>query len=276
MADGDLGLLPCSSVSGSCQPARAPILTRLWARTACPAQIRAPSVPSIRVRSQPYPRLRLLIRPSLPVRHFTDLRNAGRCSMACRALPGLPLRGITTVRTPRSYNAWSTFASGVAAVCGDGAGLAAGASDDALHRWRQLRGVGRVALFQGVVQHDTVVVVDDLGLVAELNRFAQAALGDRAGVTVVQADPPGRPGRGHPAQPLPGWAATRRVTSSSSVRSLTARRSRPRRRPRRRRRHRPRPALRPLPAPGAGRGGRCAATCRRLWPPVRQGRPARR
>ena len=33
--------------------ARALILTRLWARTPCPVQIRVPSVPSMRERSQP-------------------------------------------------------------------------------------------------------------------------------------------------------------------------------------------------------------------------------
>src|SRR5258706_3799941 len=90
------------------QVARAAILTRLWARIPCPVQIRAPSVPSRRLRSQPYPRLRVLIRPSLPVRHFTVRRNAGRCSAAWRSLPGLPLRGITTVRTPILCRASST------------------------------------------------------------------------------------------------------------------------------------------------------------------------
>lgn len=47
----------------------------------------------MRVRSQPYPRLRVLILPSTPVRHFTVRRNAGRCSSARRAAEGLPLRG---------------------------------------------------------------------------------------------------------------------------------------------------------------------------------------
>jgi hypothetical protein len=35
------------------QAARALILARLWARIPCPVQIRAPSVPSRRVRSHP-------------------------------------------------------------------------------------------------------------------------------------------------------------------------------------------------------------------------------
>jgi hypothetical protein len=36
-----------------------------------------------------------------------------------------------------------------------------------------------------VVEHDTVVVVHDLRLVAEFGWFAEAALGDRAGVTAA-------------------------------------------------------------------------------------------
>jgi len=40
------------------QLASVPTLTRLWSRMPCPVQIRAPSVPSMRVRSQRYPRLR--------------------------------------------------------------------------------------------------------------------------------------------------------------------------------------------------------------------------
>ena len=50
---------------------RAAILTRLLVKTPCTAQVRAPSSESIRLRSHPYWRLRLLTRPSHPVRHFT-------------------------------------------------------------------------------------------------------------------------------------------------------------------------------------------------------------
>jgi hypothetical protein len=46
----------------------------------------------------------------------------------------------------------------------------------------QLRGVGGIAPLEGVVEHDTVVVVDDLALVAELDRPPQPALRGRAGV----------------------------------------------------------------------------------------------
>jgi hypothetical protein len=43
-----------------------------------------------------------------------------------------------------------------------------------------------------VVQHDPVGIVEDLRFVAELDRLAQPALDDRAGIRVVQADQPGR------------------------------------------------------------------------------------
>jgi hypothetical protein len=45
----------------------------------------------------------------------------------------------------------------VAAVSGDGPGLAAGALDDPLDGPGELRGAGRVALFQGVVKDNPVV-----------------------------------------------------------------------------------------------------------------------
>src|SRR3954453_12173640 len=69
-----------------------------------------------------------------------------------------------------------------------------------IDRWAQLWCVGGVAPLEGVVEHDSVVVVDDLGLVAELDRLAEAALRDRAGVAVVQGDPAGRPLRGGAGQ----------------------------------------------------------------------------
>jgi hypothetical protein len=43
------------------------------------------------VRFQPKSRLKQLIRPSLPVRHFTSLRNDRRRSKARRVVLGLPL-----------------------------------------------------------------------------------------------------------------------------------------------------------------------------------------
>ena len=55
-----------------------------------------------------------------------------------------------------------------------------------------MRCVGRVALLEVVVKHDTIVVVDDLRLIAELHRLTELTLGDRSGVGVVQAVPAGR------------------------------------------------------------------------------------
>src|SRR4051812_47346448 len=68
----------------------------------------------------------------------------------------------------------------VAAVGGNGVRVAAGAGDHPGHGGRQLRGVRRIALIDGVVQDDSVVVVEHLALVAELDRPPEPALGDRA------------------------------------------------------------------------------------------------
>lgn len=87
----------------------------------------------------------------------------------------------------------------VAAVCGDGPRRSAGPLLDSLDRGLQLGSVGGVAGLDGVVQDDAVVVVGDLGLVTELDRLPEPALGDRPGVGVVQADPPGAPGGVIPA-----------------------------------------------------------------------------
>ena len=92
----------------------------------------------------------------------------------------------------------------VATIGGGGPWLVAGALDDPVDRWRELRRARRVALLQAVIEDDAVLVVHDLGLVAELDRLTELALGDRPGVRVVQADPAGRSGRGGPGHPLPG------------------------------------------------------------------------
>jgi len=60
-----------------------------------------------------------------------------------------------------------------------------------------------------VVEDDAVLVVDQLGFVAELHRFAQAPFRDRAGVRVVQTDPPGRAIRCLSGQPVPGLSRNR-------------------------------------------------------------------
>src|SRR3954447_23077119 len=100
----------------------------------------------------------------------------------------------------------------VAAVGGDGSWRAPGSLLDPRDRRRQLRRVSRVARFDGVIDDDAVVVVGDLGLVAEFDRFTEAALGDRARIAVVQADPPsGAVGdlSGHPLAGLRGDLAGR-------------------------------------------------------------------
>src|SRR5262245_17694323 len=92
----------------------------------------------------------------------------------------------------------------VAAVGGNGPWDALGAFDDPFDGGRQLRCVGRIALLHSVIHDDAVIVVDYLGLVPELDRAPEAALGDRAGIAVMQADPPARPVRGEPGDPLAG------------------------------------------------------------------------
>jgi hypothetical protein len=53
--------------------------------------------------------------------------------------------------------------------------------------------IGRVALEHHQVDHGPVNVVGDLGFVTELDRLAEPAFGDGAGVGVVQRHGPGRP-----------------------------------------------------------------------------------
>ena len=101
-----MGLLSCprSSISTA-------ILVALWAKTPQPHHVRAPSMPSILVRSQPQECLRYEIRPSDPVRHLTSLRKRRADSTAWRAAPGRPLRGMATWVTPSSWSSVSTLAS---------------------------------------------------------------------------------------------------------------------------------------------------------------------
>lgn len=94
-----------------------------------------------------------------------------------------------------------------AAIGGHGAPAPSGAPDDPLDRRGELWRVGRVAAFDGVVEYDPIIVVDQLPLVAELDRAAQPALGDRAAVAVVQAHPAGGAVRGGPGRPLAGLSA---------------------------------------------------------------------
>jgi hypothetical protein len=80
----------------------------------------------------------------------------------------------------------------VAAAGGHGVWCAAGAGDDPLDGRRQLWGVGGVARLDAVIEHDAVFVFDDLGFVTEFHRPSESALGDWAGIGVVQADLPRR------------------------------------------------------------------------------------
>ena len=65
-------------------------------------------------------------------------------------------------------------------VGGDPAGLHAGVEAGGpwytLHRQGQLRSIEQVALLDGVVKHDAVFVVDDLGLVTELDGLPRRPL----------------------------------------------------------------------------------------------------
>jgi hypothetical protein len=92
----------------------------------------------------------------------------------------------------------------VAAVGGDRPWGVSGAGGDACDRRDQLRGICGVADLDGVIEDDPVGIVDDLGFVAELDRFAQAPFADRAGIEVMQADHPARRLGHHPAQAATG------------------------------------------------------------------------
>jgi hypothetical protein len=66
----------------------------------------------------------------------------------------------------------------------------------------------RVQRLVGALPHDAVLVVDDLGLVAELDRLAEPSLGDRPGITLVQANPAGGPVRDDAGDAVSGCAVT--------------------------------------------------------------------
>ena len=92
----------------------------------------------------------------------------------------------------------------VAAISGYGRGRTAGTLCDTCDRGRQLRCIRRVTDLDGVVEDDSVSVVDDLGLVAKLHRFTEPTLADRAGVDVMETDHPGRGIRHHSGQSAAG------------------------------------------------------------------------
>jgi hypothetical protein len=74
-------------------------------------------------------------------------------------------------------------------ICAMAARMCApGAAGDPLDRWGELGCVGGVTDLDSVIEDDVVGVVEDLGVVTELDRLAEPALADRAGIGVVQAD----------------------------------------------------------------------------------------
>jgi hypothetical protein len=109
----------------------------------------------------------------------------------------------------------------VAAVGSDRAWRAPGATGDPFDRGRQLRRVSGVSELDGVVEDDPVGVVDDLRLVAELDR----------GVDIMQADQPAGDSGITPASRLRVCATTCWVPPMRVSRSLIARFSRPLRAP---------------------------------------------
>jgi hypothetical protein len=69
----------------------------------------------------------------------------------------------------------------VAGVGGDDPRRSTGASVDAFDGRRETWGVDRVAVLDIVVEHDAVLVVDQLRLITELDRLAEATFGDGGG-----------------------------------------------------------------------------------------------
>jgi len=93
----------------------------------------------------------------------------------------------------------------VAAIGGHRPGWTSGAAGDPPDGGFEHRRVGWVADLDGVVHDHAVFVVDDLGLVTELDGTAEAALADRSRVGVVQRHDPGRTiGRDALDDPLAG------------------------------------------------------------------------
>ena len=184
--------------------ARALILTRLWARMPCPVQIlvlgetvdagTVPAVAAFEVTDSAFA-------AGSP---FDGAAEGSSMFLSTSGLRRFAFAGDDHVLDAQLGELLVDLGFAVAAVGGDAAWRAPGAFDDPLHRRGQLRRIGRIALLHRVIQHDPVVIVDDLGLLPELDRLTEPALGDRAGITVVQADPPTRPIGGVAVHPLAG------------------------------------------------------------------------
>src|SRR4029450_5431697 len=89
------------SLIGGDHAVSAAILTRFWAGTPCPLQIRALSRPAGGWGPR-YGRLRVAMRSSLPVRHLAERRNAAPVFADLADLAGSAFPWLTTQRTPTS------------------------------------------------------------------------------------------------------------------------------------------------------------------------------
>jgi hypothetical protein len=98
---------------------------------------------------------------------------------------------------------------------------------DPLDGGDDLVGVGRIADLEGVVQHDALVVVGDLGLVAELDGRAEPSLADGPSVGFVLDTIRVAPDAMAPPTRVRAWSTTRSVIPMRSLPSLIICRSRP-------------------------------------------------
>ena len=114
-------------------------------------------------------------------------RKARRCSNWRRAAPGLLMRGIPRCAHRAGEDRFPPM-PGHSRVSGHRPWRAAGAAGDPLDGWRQLWCLNWVSTFDGVVEDHSVGVIDHLGFVAELHRFAQPTLADWAGIDIMQAE----------------------------------------------------------------------------------------
>ena len=78
---------------------------------------------------------------------------------------------------------------------------------------------GGLPIYDVVVEHDAVFVVDDLGLVAELDGLAEPTLADRTGVGIVERDEARRPVGDVARQTLAGLAGDAGTRSAVTSRS---------------------------------------------------------
>ena len=180
------------------------ILTRLWAKTPCPHQVRAPvdagefgAVPSVASFE--------VVDPSFgsgsPFDFVAEGSSvfelaAGRAGFACA-------RDRHTAHAEGMKVVFDRCVA-VATVGGYRPWWAPDAAGDPFDRRRQLRCVCGVSDLDAVVEDDAVGVVDDLGFVAELHRLAQPSFTDRASIGIVQADHPDGRIRHHPSQSATG------------------------------------------------------------------------